>query len=318
MSMDIDIKTYINELLRKSEEAYLLALEIINKPTIKYRTEGFCFFICNAWELLLKAFIIRTSGIDALYYKDKSGRTLGISDCIDKVFTSTTDKVKTNLSHIVQIRNRATHLILPEYDYEFAPLFQKNISNFNNFFMKHFKDYELNASITPFIAINKNYTSTPSGLNIIDDAGKFLSDLKLKITDDGLIQNVILTVTKKVDDADLTVAIEKDSTNKATMIRVPKDINALFPYTFKNIIKAIQESLSITLGANHGFTHSSFLGLRSDLKVLDNQNWAYKIDYSSGIYKYSQEFVDYVVHYYINDLGFREKYKKKDNQPQAR
>ena len=36
------LNRYIEALLTKSEEAYLLALEIINKPTINYRTEGFC------------------------------------------------------------------------------------------------------------------------------------------------------------------------------------------------------------------------------------------------------------------------------------
>ena len=52
-----DLNKYINALLNKSEEAYLMSIEIINKPTINYRTEGFCFFICNAWELLLKAYL---------------------------------------------------------------------------------------------------------------------------------------------------------------------------------------------------------------------------------------------------------------------
>lgn len=48
----------INNMLDKSEEAFLMAIEIYNKPTIKYRLEGFAFFICNAWELLLKAKIL--------------------------------------------------------------------------------------------------------------------------------------------------------------------------------------------------------------------------------------------------------------------
>lgn len=51
----------INKMLEKSQEAFLLAIEIYNKPTIKYRLEGFAFFICNAWELLLKSYIIKTS-----------------------------------------------------------------------------------------------------------------------------------------------------------------------------------------------------------------------------------------------------------------
>ena len=43
-----DLNKYIKALLNKSEEAYLMSIEIINKPTINYRTEGFRFFICNA------------------------------------------------------------------------------------------------------------------------------------------------------------------------------------------------------------------------------------------------------------------------------
>ena len=45
-----------DNMLQKSQEAFLLAIEIYNKPTIKYRLEGFTLFICNAWELLLKSY----------------------------------------------------------------------------------------------------------------------------------------------------------------------------------------------------------------------------------------------------------------------
>ena len=41
------------KLVDKSIEAFIMGLEIYNKPTIKYRIEGFSFFICNAWELML-------------------------------------------------------------------------------------------------------------------------------------------------------------------------------------------------------------------------------------------------------------------------
>ena len=43
------------KLIEKSKEAFLMAIEIYNKPSIKYRVEGFSFFICNAWELMLKS-----------------------------------------------------------------------------------------------------------------------------------------------------------------------------------------------------------------------------------------------------------------------
>ena len=35
----------IPKLLNKSQEAFIVAIELYNKPTIKYRVEGFSFFI---------------------------------------------------------------------------------------------------------------------------------------------------------------------------------------------------------------------------------------------------------------------------------
>ena len=48
-----------DRLLSKSQEAFILAIELFNRPTIRYRVEGCAFFLCNAWELMLKAHLIR-------------------------------------------------------------------------------------------------------------------------------------------------------------------------------------------------------------------------------------------------------------------
>ena len=57
-------------LIDKSIEAFILGLEIYNKPTIKYRIEGFSFFICNAWELMLKAEMIIGNNLQYTYSED--------------------------------------------------------------------------------------------------------------------------------------------------------------------------------------------------------------------------------------------------------
>ena len=83
----MDNKDLINTLIEKSQESFLLAIEIYNKPTIKYRVEGFNYFICNAWELLLKARIIDTQGLSKIYYPVKKGtatRTISLSNCVKK------------------------------------------------------------------------------------------------------------------------------------------------------------------------------------------------------------------------------------------
>ena len=48
-----------DRLIEKSKEAFTMAIELYNKPTIKYRVEGFSMFICNAWELMLKAYMMK-------------------------------------------------------------------------------------------------------------------------------------------------------------------------------------------------------------------------------------------------------------------
>lgn len=37
-----------DRLLNKAKEAFVMAIELYNKPTIRYRVEGFSMFICNA------------------------------------------------------------------------------------------------------------------------------------------------------------------------------------------------------------------------------------------------------------------------------
>ena len=85
MEPENDAQRLIDKMLAKSQEAFLLAIEIYNKPTIKYRLEGFAFFICNAWELLLKSYLIKTNGISNIYYKNKPGRAIALSDCIKRI-----------------------------------------------------------------------------------------------------------------------------------------------------------------------------------------------------------------------------------------
>ena len=279
---EIDLKKYINALLSKSEEAYLMAIEIINKPTINYRTEGFCFFICNAWELLLKAFIInKAKDINAINYKDDSNRTIGLDECVEKIFTSTTDKVKNNISFIRNIRNKSTHLILPEFDFMLAPAFQRCLTNYNKFFKKHFSDYSLNEKITPFIALVNPGNNQDSSSLVLNPANLLLLDKlqeELEI-DESLVQVIKLVSTKKESDADIKYTIVKDGGENAKIINVPKDIDKTHPYKTKEIINKISETIELTLGPNHGFTSNKFHDICKRKNIKTNQDYCYQFKY---------------------------------------
>ena len=303
-----ELEKYVNALLNKSEEAYLLSIEIINKPTINYRTEGFCFFICNAWELLLKAYLInKARDINVINYKDDSTRTIGLDECVERVFTSTTDKTKSNISFIRNIRNKSTHLILPEFDFVLAPAFQRCLTNYNKFFKKHFSDYNLNEKITPYISlVNPGNCQDVSSL-VLNPANLILLDkIKNEIKDDdSLIQTLRLVSTKKEMESDIKYTVVKDGGEDATFINVPKDIDVTHPYTTQEVIKKISETIEITLGPDHGFTSNKFHDICKRKGIKNNQDYCYQFPYSkSNIKKYSDLTIEVVSQIYI------EEYKK--------
>lgn len=108
-------------LIDKSIEAFILGLEIYNKPTIKYRIEGFSFFICNAWELMLKAEMINRE--INIYYSGSSSRTKSLEVCIRSIYTDVHTRIRLNLEKIVELRNLSTHFITEDYEIKYAPLF---------------------------------------------------------------------------------------------------------------------------------------------------------------------------------------------------
>lgn len=299
------LNEYVNALLSKSEEAYLMAIEIINKPTINYRTEGFCFFICNAWELLLKAFLInKAKDINVINYKDDSNRTIGLDECVEKVFTSTTDKIKSNITFLRNIRNKATHLILPDFDYTLAPAFQRCLTNYNKFFKKQFLDYKLNDRITPYIAlVNPGNNQDVSSL-ILNPANLLLLEkLKQELgSDDTLTQTLRLVSTKKESEADVKYTIVKDGGQPIQTINVPKDIEKTHPYATKQIIKKISETLELSLGPIHGFTSNKFQDICKRKNIKSNQDYCYSFAYSKNtIYKYSDLAIEYISEVYIEE-----------------
>ena len=119
----------IERLLEKSKEAFALAVELYNRPTLKYHVETCSIFLCNAWELMLKAYLIRERGIESIYYSDESGKTIALADCLKKIFTNDKDPLRINMAEIIRFRNVNTHFITDEYEIFIGPFLQKSVMN---------------------------------------------------------------------------------------------------------------------------------------------------------------------------------------------
>lgn len=241
----------IDKLLSKSQEAFILGIEIYNKPTITYRIEGFSFFICNAWELLLKAILLKTKGSNSIYYKNNPDRTLNLENCIKQVMTNDKDPVRLNLEQIINLRNTSTHFITEEYEQIYAPLFQSSVINYINRLLNDFE-----------IDITKNLGSNFLTLSIKIDPinpetikARYPSEIaeRLLKTNIQISNNIAQTnnpnyaiiikhdyyLTKKEKEATAIFAIAKDSDEKVKIIKTPQDMLQKCPYSASDCIKRI-------------------------------------------------------------------------------
>ncbi|QDR72950.1 DUF3644 domain-containing protein [Limosilactobacillus reuteri] len=304
-----------NRLIEKSREAFTMAIEIYNRPTIKYRVEGFSFFICNAWELMLKAFLIKTKGEKSIYFKD--GQTIPLSECLKRIITNSNDPIRKNMADIIELRNTATHFVTEDYEQIYAPLFQACIINFINKsndllevdmaknFDQHFLSLSVNVDELSDNVIQKKYPK--------DIAEKILAT-KNKIPSDAPIGYRIpidhqVYITKDPKKADLIVTIAKNGDIEARIIKELKDPQNTHPYSYNEIIKQVnkrlkQKKIKISFGEHGNVAFSTyqlnmfikFYNIKSDIRYA----YEHKIS-SSKLYTYSPRLVDFIYKQLSND-----------------
>ncbi len=118
-------------LLDKSIEAALSAIELYNKPNFNYREESFTILMLNAWELLLKAKVLKDNKgkLTSLYvpinknkkdgskskkitYKKNRAKnylTLDLNTLINRLITDS--NLKKSLEILIEIRDNSIHFM---------------------------------------------------------------------------------------------------------------------------------------------------------------------------------------------------------------
>ena len=298
-----------NKFIEKSIEAFILGLEIYNKPTIKYRIEGFSFFICNAWELMLKAELLNRQ--IPIYYKDNESRTLSLENVVKKIYSDSNTRIRLNLEKIIELRNISTHYITEDYELKYAPLFQACVINFTNELLR-FHNQDITQHIAQnFLTISASYEPLsneeirikyPAEIaekfiqqaNEIDILSNEYNSDKFSI---GIKQN--LFITKKKKEANFTVAICKESENKVAIIKDPKDPSQTHKYSYANVITVVEERLkkqNIKLNYKKSFNQYVLNLIIDFYKIKDEPKYAYchKIGNSTH-YTYSEQFIEFVL-----------------------
>jgi len=299
-------------LLEKSKEAFVLAIEIYNKPSIKYRLEGFSFFICNAWELMLKAHLINTLGEKSIYYPDKPNRTLSLENCIQKIFTNSTSPLRKNFNTIIELRNLSTHFITEEYEAVYIPVLQACVFNFVDK-MKAFHNIDM-AEIIPenFITLSVRLKS----LNETEIRAKYTEQIAERLIDaqkilqpmiDGNNSNFAIRIehyhylTKDRNQATELYHIEKEAKAGVRIINKLKNPNDTHKYTAKKCIEEINKKLErqgLVLkykGEAKKFNNHHFSLLVKYFNLKDDEKYcfAYQVQ-TQPQYSYSQLVIDFL------------------------
>lgn len=292
-------------LVRKSIDAFLSAIEIVNKPTATYRTENFTFNICNAWELVLKAQIIKNDGEDAIYYKGNRDRTINLQNCLDTVFTDVNNPIKKNIELIAKLRNKSTHFITPEYDGIYVTFFQANVLYFVEHIKKEFG-----------VVLSKRLTS--NFLTIASDP-KQIEDIRmLKKVDTntfnlfkkeqknlshisgipGMTISFELRMRSVKKDEDLTFKIDSNSDISAQVIKQVLDPSNSHPYRQTDIIKKINIELKKEV-----INQYSFRCIRIYEKLEESREFYY-FHKQSGSKTYSEKAYQLILRNIKNDSDY--------------
>lgn len=313
-------------LRENSVEAFILALEIINKLSVKYRLEAFVFLFCNAWELLFKAKLLADKR--KIFYRKKKGQqrlSLSLDDCLSRVFTTTDDPVKVNVEQISELRNMAAHLVVPLIPADVMALFQAGVLNY----ARKLKEwlgidlsdrvplgmmalvYDIDPAIHSLDApiIKKQLTAeTISWMKAFQ--GKVRARADAMTTGKELFYipvNFKLAIVKNPGKADILLGSGPGGTG-AVVVEVPKNPDTTHPYRQKDVVSAV----NARLGGKCFINSYDVQCMRKVHKIDAKTEFYYKSKFASP--QFSGAFVDWIVEEYEKNPQFFEVAKAKSKE----
>lgn len=285
------------KLVGRSLDAFTLALEVYNRPSMKNRVEAFAIMMVNAWELLLKAEILKVDGYERIFYD--GNKSISITDSINRRLQQK-DPVRINLETLVDLRDQAVHLLIPELQPQLSRLFQATVLNYQTRYRNEMGNSPLSGQSVGMLSlvidgpapeitlIQKLYgkyaaASVAKFIRNFENLSKEVDSAEFSIPID-----YRLALVKREDESDLSLSVG-DVGKGAIIITKTKDPDVTHPYHMKTAISEInrrQRSVSIKSGAFQAVLskHRINSQTKSDMR--------YVID---GRPRYSEKFVSWFV-----------------------
>lgn len=137
------------ELLARSRESALAAVQIFNNPVSKFKSENFIVLMIIAWTYLAHA-QLKQQGVEIRYYDTKSTRKsfqrlsggrykyYSLSDCLKQKECVFDPATKSNLLFLINLRNEIEHQSIGDLDNELSGRYQACCMNYNRYLKQCF------------------------------------------------------------------------------------------------------------------------------------------------------------------------------------
>jgi len=165
----------VKNLLEKSKESCLLAVEIYNKPATSFRSGAYIVLMSIAFTSLFHA-IFERKRIKYFYKKPNSNRYIKIDDeykawelsyCLKQYFKNNKKEeipIKKNIEFFIPLRNKIEHRFMPELDKEIFGECQALLHNFEYILCTEFGDnYSINESLVFSLQFAKTSPKSKEG-----------------------------------------------------------------------------------------------------------------------------------------------------------
>lgn len=301
-------------LVNKSVDAYALGLETINRISIRYRVEAFCYLICNAWELLLKAKILSDDGDASAIYYPNSSRSISLGDGLKKTMPNQRDPVRANIERVQKLRDDATHLTISDVPNEVIGLFQACAINYHNRLSKWF-GISLSDRM-PVGMMSIVYDLDPGRWNApIDhlhrEFGRETADFLLRFRTDlqqdfddlhqppefSIRLDYHLVLTKNPESGDVALVAGKNDANVAGVVEVPKDSSKSHPHRQTEVIEKLRDA-GVMVNKHDIQCVNKVYGIKK------RQEYFYQGEVPGSPVQFSQAFVDWLIDRYKKDTDF--------------
>lgn len=301
------MKRLTKNLINNSIEAFILALETINRPSVRYRIEAFCFLFGNAWELLMKAKILNDG--HKIFHKKKRKqprRSLSIDECLNYVFMFESDPIKLNVRIISELRNNAIHLVIPFVPSDIMGLFQAGVLNYPKVLQDWFGVSLSDRVPLGMMALVYDFDPKKHSLEYAKmrhklpvETVRWLTGFQQAVRNqaaslgDNILQfyipiNLKLAIVKNPDKADITLSSGTTS-QEALILEIARDLDRTHPYRAKEVTELVNERLGRKLAINV----YDILCIRKIHNIEHMAEFYYKSKLWSP--RYSEKFVEWIV-----------------------